>query len=78
MPPDEDARPFKNNSVFTNAVASYSIQLADRLSCITGKSVPSTWNNIVSNLYIPFDNITQTHLEYDDFDLSKFIPICIR
>ncbi|CAF0972643.1 unnamed protein product [Rotaria sp. Silwood1] len=73
LPPDEDARPFKNNSVFTNAVASYSIQLADRVSCITRKSVPQTWLDIAFNLYFPFDNATQTHLEYDGFDLKNTI-----
>ncbi|CAF2594072.1 unnamed protein product [Rotaria sp. Silwood2] len=73
LPPDEDARPFKNNSVFTNAVASYSIQLADRVSCITKKAVPQTWLDIAFNLYFPFDNQTQTHLEYDGFDLKNTI-----
>ncbi|CAF3413981.1 unnamed protein product [Rotaria socialis] len=73
LPPDEDARPFKNNSVFTNAVASYSIQLAHRVSCITKKVVPQHWLDIASNLYFPFDNATQTHLEYDGFDLKNTI-----
>ncbi|CAF3928914.1 unnamed protein product [Rotaria magnacalcarata] len=73
LPPDEDARPFKNNSVFTNAVASYSIQLAHRVSCITKKVVPQHWLDIAFNLYFPFDNATQTHLEYDGFDLKNTI-----
>jgi trehalose/maltose hydrolase-like predicted phosphorylase len=71
LPPDEDAEPFKNNSVFTNAIASLSIQLADRVSCITHKTIPQTWLNIASNLRFPFDNSTQTYLEYEGFDLSK-------
>ncbi len=71
LPPDEDAQPFKNNSVFTNAVASLSIRLADRVSCITNKKPPQTWLDIASNLYFPFDNSTQNHLEYEGFDLSK-------
>jgi trehalose/maltose hydrolase-like predicted phosphorylase len=71
LPPDEDAQPFKNNSVFTNAVASLSIRLADRVSCITNKTTPRTWLDIASNLYFPFDNSTQTHYEYEGFDLSK-------
>ncbi len=71
LPPDEDAQPFKNNSVFTNAIASLSIQLVDRVSCITNKTIPPTWLNIASNLYFPFDNSTQTYLEYEGFDLSK-------
>jgi trehalose/maltose hydrolase-like predicted phosphorylase len=71
LPPDEDAQPFKNNSVFTNAVAALSIQLADSVSCITNKKTPQSWIDIASNLHFPFDNSTQTHLEYEGFDLSK-------
>ena len=71
LPPDEDAQPFKNNSVYTNAVAALSIELADRVSCVTRKRVPRDWLNIASNLYFPFDNATQTHLEYEGFDLSE-------
>jgi protein-glucosylgalactosylhydroxylysine glucosidase len=71
LPPDEDAQPFKNNSVYTNAVAALSIELADRVSCVTRKRVPRDWLNIASNLHFPFDNATQTHLEYEDFNLSE-------
>ncbi|CAF4568307.1 unnamed protein product [Rotaria sp. Silwood2] len=71
MPPDEDAEPYKNNSVFTNAVASLSVNLADRISGITKKTVPKAWLDIASNLYFPFDEASQTHLEYEGFDLSK-------
>ncbi|CAF5169578.1 unnamed protein product, partial [Rotaria magnacalcarata] len=46
LPPDEDALPFKNNSVFTNAVAALSIQLADSVSCITNKKTPQSWIDI--------------------------------
>jgi trehalose/maltose hydrolase-like predicted phosphorylase len=73
LPPDEDAQPFKNNSVFTNAVASLSIRLADRVSCITKKTTPKSWLDIASNLHFPFNSSTQTHLEYEGFDLSKKI-----
>jgi trehalose/maltose hydrolase-like predicted phosphorylase len=71
LPPDEDAQPFKNNSVFTNAVASFSIQLANRTSCITKKEVPQTWLDVATNLYFPFDNDSQIHLEYEGFNPSK-------
>jgi trehalose/maltose hydrolase-like predicted phosphorylase len=71
MPPDEDAQPFKNNSVFTNAGASLSIQLANDVSCITNKTIPQQWLDIASNLYFPFDNSTQDYLEYEGFNLSK-------
>ena len=71
LPPDEDAQPFKNNSVFTNAVASFSIQLADKVSCITKKQVPQQWLDVSTNLYFPFDNVTQIHLEYEGFNPSK-------
>ncbi len=72
LPPDEHAKPCKNNSVYTNAIASLSIQLANYVSCITNKTVPQEWLNIASNLYFPFDNWTQTYLEYEGFDLSKY------
>jgi trehalose/maltose hydrolase-like predicted phosphorylase len=71
LPPDEDALPFKNNSAFTNAVASINIQLAKSVSSITNKTIPQKWLDIASNLYFPFDNLTQTYLEYEGFDLSK-------
>ncbi|UJR10942.1 hypothetical protein I4U23_015127 [Adineta vaga] len=68
LPPDEDAQPFKNNSVFTNAVASFSIELANSVSCITQKVVPQTWIDIARNLYFPFDDVAQIHLEYEGFN----------
>ena len=71
LPPDEDAIPFKNNSVYTNAVASLSIRLASAVSCITQKVVPQTWLDVASNLHFPFDNVSQIHLEYEDFDPSQ-------
>lgn len=71
LPPDEDAQPFKNNSAYTNAIASLSIELANQVSCITKKPVPQTWFNISRNLYFPFDNVSQIHLEYENFDPSK-------
>ncbi|CAF4775207.1 unnamed protein product, partial [Rotaria sp. Silwood2] len=37
------------------------------------KAVPQTWLDIASDLYFPFDNQTQTHLEYDGFDLKNTI-----
>ena len=71
LPPDEDAEPFKNNSAYTNAIASLSIELANQVSCITKKPVPQAWLNISRNLYIPFDNVSQIHLEYENFDPSN-------
>ena len=71
LPPDEDAQPFKNNSVYTNVIASLSIQLANYVSCITNKTIPPEWLDIASNLYLPFDNSTKVYLEYEGFDLSK-------
>ncbi|CAF1604892.1 unnamed protein product [Adineta ricciae] len=68
LPPDEDAQPFKNNSAYTNAIASLSIELANQVSCITKKPVPQAWLNVSRNLYIPFDNVSQIHLEYENFD----------
>ncbi|CAF4294894.1 unnamed protein product [Rotaria sp. Silwood2] len=73
LPPDEDAQPFKNNSVYTNVIASLSIELAHNISCITNKTIPPQWLDIASNLYFPFDNSTKTYLEYEGFDLKHTI-----
>lgn len=73
LPPDEDAQPFKNNSVFTNAVASFSIELANSVSCVTQKSVPQTWLEIARNLHFPFDTTAQIHLEYENFNPSTYM-----
>jgi hypothetical protein len=54
LPADEDSQPFKNNSVYTNAIALLSIQLANYVSCITNKTIPKKWLDIASNLYFPF------------------------
>ena len=62
LPPDEDAQPFENNSVFTNAITSLSIHLANNVSFITDKTIRPQWLEIASNLYIPFDNSTQDYL----------------
>lgn len=71
LPPDEDAQPFRNNSVYTNVIAALSIQLAQYISGITNKTVPQQWLDVASNLYFPFDNSSQTYLEYEGFQLSK-------
>ncbi|CAF1205270.1 unnamed protein product [Didymodactylos carnosus] len=70
LPPDEDAQPFKNNSVYTNAIASLSIDLANRVSCITNKIVPSQWLDVANNLYFPFDSQLQIYLEYEHFNIQ--------
>ncbi|CAF0931640.1 unnamed protein product [Didymodactylos carnosus] len=66
----EDAQPFKNNSVYTNAIASLSIDLANRVSCITNKIVPSQWLDVANNLYFPFDSQLQIYLEYEHFNIQ--------
>ncbi len=71
LPQDEDAQPYKNNSVFSNAITVLSLQAASYISRITNKTVPQQWLDIASNLYLPFDNATQTYLEYESIDLSK-------
>ncbi|CAF4305951.1 unnamed protein product [Rotaria sp. Silwood2] len=70
LPPDEDVQPFKNNSVYTNAIPSLSIQLAHNISCITNKMISPQCLDIVSNLYFPFDNSIRTYIEYEGFDLN--------
>ena len=78
LPPDEDAVPFQNNSVYTNAVASLSIRLASAVSCVTGKTVPQSWLDVASNLHFPFDNVSQIHLEYEGFNPSQFFFLSLE
>ncbi|CAF0978558.1 unnamed protein product [Adineta ricciae] len=58
----------KNNSVFTDAVTSISLELVNLVSCTIQKSVPQAWLNIIKNLHFPFDDIAQIQLEYENFN----------
>jgi len=65
IPPDEYH--FGNNSVFTNAIASLSLNATIYFAKLLGKSYPSNWSDIARKIKIPFDNARQIHLEYDGY-----------
>jgi trehalose/maltose hydrolase-like predicted phosphorylase len=66
IPPDEYAVGV-NNSVYTNYVAGLSLDWLARASQLLGEPVDPSWQQIASNLKIPFDPTQQIHLEYDGY-----------
>jgi trehalose/maltose hydrolase-like predicted phosphorylase len=70
IPPDEYAE-HVNNSVYTNVVASMSLQFAQRLGSSIGTPVPSDWLNVASNLYLPRNG--SLNLEYEGYKAGTII-----
>ncbi|KAK2141514.1 hypothetical protein LSH36_1090g00111 [Paralvinella palmiformis] len=78
MGPDENSANV-NNSVFTNYNAKLSLSLPQYLRDKLGISYTpdeleevASFNEVSSNIYIPFDDEIQFHPQYDDFDyISK-------
>ena len=68
LPPDEDAQPNVNNSVFTNIVASLSIFFSNYTQCLLKKEpVSSESLKKARCLHIPFDSEKKLHLEYEGY-----------
>lgn len=68
LPPDEDAQPNVNNSVYTNIIASLSIHYANYITCLSNLQPLNTMDIIKARcLHIPFDNERQIHLEYEGY-----------
>eukprot|EP01084_Bolivina_argentea_P188211 324052_1 len=67
--PDEYASNV-NNSIYTNygfkKIVAYTIYAAN----ILNYTYPNIWNNVVNNIYIPFDNKNEYHPEYDGYILG--------
>lgn len=70
VPPDEYAINV-NNSVFTNAVAQVSMEIASKLSTRLGLPVNPLWKEVSSKLFIPFNESNQIHLEYEGYAGQK-------
>ena len=72
MPPDEDAEPCVNNSIFTNVVASLAIHYANYINCQLGKT--SLDNETITKarcVHVPFDEQRQIHLEYEGYSNNR-------
>jgi trehalose/maltose hydrolase-like predicted phosphorylase len=68
LPPDEDAQPNVNNSVYTNIIASLSIHYADYTTCIANKApLERSWLKKARCLYLPFDQQKNFHPEYEGY-----------
>lgn len=68
LPPDEDAQPNVNNSVYTNIIASLSIHYANYVTCLTNQKPLADLDITKARcLHIPFDEQRQIHLEYEGY-----------
>jgi trehalose/maltose hydrolase-like predicted phosphorylase len=68
LPPDEDAQPNQNNTVYTNIIASLAISYANYTTCLA--NTPPLDNESLKKarcLHIPFDNTRGIHLEYEGY-----------
>lgn len=66
MPPDEYYHNV-NNSVYTNAVAKFSLQFAVELAGLLQHPAPKEWQEVAEHIKIPFDEESQYHPEYDGY-----------
>jgi len=66
IPPDEYAVNV-NNSVYTNYVAKIALAFAAEAAGILQKTPNPQWLQYEQKMYIPFDNATQTHPEFDGY-----------
>jgi len=66
IPPDEYAVNV-DNSVYTNVVASYSLNFAVNCGKLLNASTPVDWTTISSKMKIPIDKTNNVHLEYDTY-----------
>jgi protein-glucosylgalactosylhydroxylysine glucosidase len=74
LPPDEDAQPFVDNSIFTNIISSLAIFFANYTNCLTGSSaINSSWIDNARCLYLPYDKENKLNLEYENYKLGTEI-----
>lgn len=68
LPPDEDAQPNVNNSVYTNIIASLAIHYANYATCLAHKKpLEKSWLEKARCLYLPFDETRNFHPEYEGY-----------
>lgn len=70
MPPDEYYYNV-NDSVYTNAVAKFSLQFAVELASLLQHPAPTEWQHVAEHLKIPFDNESQYHPEFDGYTKGR-------
>jgi len=66
IPPDEYSTGI-TNSVYTNSIASLSLQFAYSAGKLLNENVPEKWMEISKKLKIPYDEKNQIHPEYDGY-----------
>ncbi|XP_060072818.1 protein-glucosylgalactosylhydroxylysine glucosidase-like [Ylistrum balloti] len=66
MPPDEYHYPV-NNSVYTNSVANISLLLPKYALSLVNRTVDPKFEQAAKKLYIPFNQTTKWHPEYDGY-----------
>lgn len=57
-----------NNDAFTNAAVQQALRIATRAAELLGEPAPHAWREIADRMYIPYDERSGIHLEYDGFD----------
>lgn len=71
MPPDEHHQEV-NNSIYTNVVASLSIQFGRYAACLAGEDeedlVPDRWLRVAHDLEFPYNRDRRYHEEFEDFE----------
>lgn len=70
VPPDEYAI-LVNNSIFTNAVAQVSFEIATNLSKQLGIQPNPLWTEYAKKIYLPFDQNKNIHLEFEGYSGQK-------
>lgn len=57
-----------NNDAFTNAAVRLSLIATARAAELLGHPVDPAWRTVAEGMYIPYDEHTRRHLEYDGYD----------
>jgi trehalose/maltose hydrolase-like predicted phosphorylase len=72
IPPDEYAVNV-SDSVYTNVVATMSLEFATRAAALVGQSADPLWSQVASQLYIPYNATGDFHPEYEGYKLGTTI-----
>ena len=70
IPPDE-YNEHVDNSAYTNAIAKLSLQWAIEAHELVDITVPS-WHKYADKIYIPFDEDTKFHPEFDGYKIGTW------
>ena len=72
QPPDEYHSDV-NNSIYTNNGAAVTLNFSIEAAKLLGLIYPSKWDEIVNNVYLPFDSTYQYHPEYDGYTIGTTV-----